>query len=45
MLKKYAAAVERLNFSGEGLRDSEAKKGHQNIHGKLLAKMANFRCN
>ena len=45
MLKKYAAAVERLNSSGEGLRDSEAKKGHQNIHGKLLTKMANFRCN
>ena len=45
MLKKYATAVERLNSSGEGLRDSEAKKWHQNIHDKLLAKIANFRCN
>lgn len=45
MLKKYASAIERLNSSGEGLRDSEVKKGHQNIHGKLLAKIANFRCN
>ena len=45
MLKKYATAVERLNSSREGLRESEAKKGHQNIHGKLLAKIANFKCN